>query len=324
MPGWSVWRTSQREGRLRDRKHIVDTKDYPALFQSSDEAALEAQRNYFRLLESYLAVVVLASIASILGGLGDPGWSRMIAGINALLLAVAVLLAWLMRARRFERAWFDCRAVAESVKTATWRYMMILVPFKFETDSDSLQRAFVGLLSSIRKDRAGVESHLAGHNVSGTEITDFMRASRKLSFEGRKELYLRYRVSDQRCWYETKSAENKTAASRWLNLVLFLQIVALAFAISRILWPVIPVIPVSPVLTFVSALLAWSQAMRHEELIGPYAAAAHELRELETLLSESQDPRAFEEYAREIEENISREHTMWLARYGIPRPGIQR
>ena len=44
--------------------------------------------------------------------------------------------------RRDDKVWFDCRAIAESTKTATWRYMMKTTPFEEGRHCDARRELF--------------------------------------------------------------------------------------------------------------------------------------------------------------------------------------
>lgn len=66
--------------------------------------------------------------------------------------------------------------------------------------------------------------------------------------------------------------------------------------------------------TGASAVLAWLQIRRHQELAQSYAVASHELALAE---SRARHVRSEEELARfvgDAEAAISREHTLWIAR----------
>jgi len=145
-----------------------------------------------------------------------------------------------------------------------------------------------------------------------------MRSARLLGLPERKQLYIRDRLQDQFTWYESKAANNREQADNWLYVVLGIQVVALAIAILRILISGVPLNPVSILMTVASGALAWTQAKRHEDLTEPYALAAQELRELAALAHDISDAETFEKLVLDVEEAISREHTMWRARRSLP------
>lgn len=292
----------------------METSDYPALFSASDMASLKAQRTFFQLLGGQLFIFILASALGLVPTLFNHRFGGVLTALTAVLLAIGILLMWFLRAWRPEKVWFDCRAVAESVKTATWRYMMHVTPFGTESDPSSAEKRFVEQLRAIRRDRPGVEKFITGLAASATEITDFMRNARKLSLPERKDLYIRKRLLDQNAWYESKAAANRKTGQTWLLAIIVIQTAALALAIFRIALPGLVLNPVPLLMTIAATCLAWTQAKRHEELTEPYALAAQELRELGVLSTDLNDEEKFEKLVIDVEEAISREHTMWRAR----------
>ncbi len=290
----------------------MESSDYPALFSASDAASLKAQRTFVRLLAGQLFIFVAASGLGLLTSVFDQESGRVLTAMTAILLTIGILLIWLLRAWRPEKVWFDCRAVAESVKTVSWRYMMHVTPFRSE--AAFVDKRFIEHLRAIRKDRPGVERHLAGLAASAAEITDFMRDARKRALPERRDLYVNKRLLDQKTWYESKAAENRKAGQNWLLAIIVIQAAALSVAILRVALTGLALSPVPFLMTLASSFLAWTQAKRHEELTEPYALAAQELRELEVLTVDVTDEQTFEKFVIDAEEAISREHTMWRAR----------
>jgi hypothetical protein len=70
--------------------------------------------------------------------------------------------------------------------------------------------------------------------------------------------------------------------------------------------------------TYASAIAAWTQMKRHNELAQSYALAAQELEELEAVATNQISGNAFTQLVEQAENSISREHTLWCARRDIP------
>lgn len=294
--------------------------DYPALFQSSDKASLKAQRNFFRLLRAQLIIFLAASLISCVSWFLPVALTKCGAVVVAALISAGVFTTWYLRSEKPERVWFDCRAVAESTKSLAWRYMMALPPYQSDCGVTEANRRFVDNLSAIRKYRLGVEKHFAGMASSDTEISDLMRETRLKPFQERKALFINNRLEEQRTWYEGKATANKNDAYEWLTGVLIVQAVALILAIWRVITADVAFVFVSLLMTAASSMVAWTQAKRHEELVEPYALAAQELKELMAIAADVNDQQAFEKLVSEVEDCISREHTMWRARRSVRNP----
>lgn len=125
----------------------MNVSDYPPLYVAADTASGWGQRWYRRIIAVNLALVLLASSLGYVAGLiGDPG--RIAAGIAATIaLSFGVFARPLHRLLRDDKSWFEGRAVAETVKSLTWRYMMRTPPFDDEARADA---AFVEALGEVR------------------------------------------------------------------------------------------------------------------------------------------------------------------------------
>src|SRR5437879_546805 len=103
--------------------------DYPSLFLAADGASRSGQRWYRLLIGTELVLVVLAAGLSVAYGLvPDSGKAAVAVGV-AVAMAASLVSRLTSRWRRDDKKWFDGRAVAESVKTESWRYMMRIEPF---------------------------------------------------------------------------------------------------------------------------------------------------------------------------------------------------
>jgi hypothetical protein len=261
--------------------------------------------------------LVLASAAGGAAAAVAPNSSRNFSILTAIFLALSLVLMWILKVQRFEGVWFDCRAVAESVKTASWRYMMQVAPYDSGDEGANLDSKFIKELREIREARPGIDSHLSGFSTGGTEISEYMRKTRGLPLNDRRNFYLRDRLQDQRKWYEDKTRTNRGFGSVWFWSISAMQALALTLAIINAAtgpWSM-NIVPV--IMTLATAFVAWTQIKRYDELIQPYGLAAQELSALESLESHASDPERFQEFVTQVEEAISREHTMWCARRNI-------
>lgn len=295
----------------------MTTADYPALHSSSSKASAGAQRKHLFLIRAQLFLLILASAGGSIAAVVGPSRSRQVSILTAIFLALSILLMWILRVQRYEKIWFDCRAVAESVKTATWRYMMHAPPYDSDDVGANLDTRFIKELIEIREARPGIDSHLAGFSSGGTEISGYMRKTRVLPLNDRRKIYLRERLQDQKRWYEDKTRTNRTFAAVWFWTISAIQAIALILAIINAATGSWSINVVSIIMTLAASFVAWTQVKRHDELIQPYGLATQELSALESLQSHVSEPKKFQEFVTQVEEAISREHTMWCARRNV-------
>ena len=289
--------------------------DYPWLHSASNKASSTAQQTYFHSLRVQLTVFSLVSLMGVTIGLFGVDGRRLVYALIAVLLVIGMVVAGVIREQRVDKRWFNARAIAESVKTATWRFMMQAPPFDVAEDAQS---AFVRELDVIRKARPGLEQYMFPATADAPAITDQMRESRAASLVARKEAYIRDRLDDQIEWYSGKSRHNQLWARLWFWGVIGLQLLATVMAIVAAVRGPFALNWVSVLMTVAAAATGWSQAKRHDDLTISYAVAAQELIQIKNLMAPVTDELAFRELVDQGEEAVSREHTMWCARRSIP------
>jgi hypothetical protein len=288
------------------------TEDYPTLYRAADAASQRARLAHTRLIGAELILLVGAAVIgagqSVLPGAGS-GWER---SLPAVLLVAALIAKLANRLQRFDEHWFDGRAVAETVKSATWRYVMSVRPYDGEgTQPDTtLGEALREALAA----RPGLAAHL--HRLpagSRQVVTERMRQTRLLPRERRRGFYLTARVDDQEAWYAGKSQVNARSATIWFWVSLLFEGLALAGAVVVAITGTRGDL-ISVLAAVSAAATAWTQLGRHDELAKSYGLAAHELMVLHSRLELADSEETFRQGVEETESAISREHTMWMAK----------
>src|SRR5215469_14703885 len=103
----------------------IQRSDLPEMYQQAGNASAHAQKLFFRWNLWNLAVLTAAAILTAL-----KSWLHTAGAIVAVvLLAFGALLTFWLRKSKYERLWYQSRAITESVKTLSWRYMMCVSPF---------------------------------------------------------------------------------------------------------------------------------------------------------------------------------------------------
>ena len=99
--------------------------------------------------------------------------------------------------------------------------------------------------------------------------------------------------------------------------VVVLQILAVVFAIIWAASSSLPVNMVPLLMTCAASAIAWSQIKRYGELAQTYSLASQELGDQEAIASDITEEADFLALVEQVEETISREHTMWCARRDV-------
>ncbi len=278
---------------------------YPALFEAADKASAKAQGDFLRALFWNLAALVAAAGLSILN---QP--SVLFACLQAAVLAAGLGCTLYLGARQPQKIWYGARALAESIKTIAWRYMVRAEPY--DLDDAAAAKKFAGDLHDLLKDNREISKH-AIPPATSVQVTEFMKEKRSISLADRKKFYISDRIGDQLRWYE-----NKARFNNWRSMFFFLALVlvnfaAIVFALMRIARPDVVYWPTDILIAAAGSIMAWTQAKRFQELSASYALAAHEIAIIQTKVPEGGE-REFSLFVGDAENAFSREHVQWLAR----------
>lgn len=230
-------------------------------------------------------------------------WISGAAFISAVLLAAGAAITFWLRNKHYEQAWYRCRAIAESVKTLSWRYIMCAAPYVASLDPDDA----AGRLNLVLHDMAKEERELPAPEPN--EVTEKMRQVRTWPVDDRLATYLEYRIKDQRVWYAGKSRDNSEAAKRYLFLAAGTQIAAVVFAFTKVPDSVVGVFS-----SLAACLLAWIQLKSYEDLSQAYLTASKELSRIEGNPPRQVTDEDLSQFVIDSENAISREHTLWVAK----------
>jgi hypothetical protein len=289
----------------------MEESDYPALYNAADHASLVAQSYYFNALRIYLILLVGAALVSF-------RWPTDVYGAitsAALFLITLGILVWL-KVQKPEDTWYNGRAVAESVKTRTWRWMMKAEPYNKDISEDQAQRELLSDLKAILDQNRSLSSSLEWHPDLGEAISEKMLSIRMLPWQERLSIYKTDRIDNQSTWYSKKSQFNKRRARQWFTVSILFHSVAVLMLLFRIKEPATS-LPIEAVAAAASAVLTWVQARKYSELNSSYALAAHEIVLIKGEAVAIHDESHLSEFVINSESAFSREHTQWTARKSV-------
>lgn len=286
----------------------MEENDFPALYNAADSMSLAAQSNYFNALKFYLYLLVTAAIVAFC-------WAQNVYGAitSAALFLITLGILIFLKVKKPEDIWYNGRAVAESVKTRTWRWIMKAEPYDEEVSEEQAQRELLSDLKAILDQNRSLSGWLEWTPELGEAISSKMVTIRALPWQERLSIYKRDRIDNQSTWYSKKSQFNKRRAKQWFIASVIFHSVAVLMLLYRIKEPVMP-FPIEVVAAAASAVLTWVQAKKHNELNSSYALAAHEIVLIKGESVSVQDESHLSEFIINSESAFSREHTQWTAR----------
>ena len=110
---------------------------------------------------------------------------------------------------------------------------------------------------------------------------------------------------------------NARSGTHWFWTTAGLQALAVMIVIIEAVSGGFQINTIPVITTCIAAVAAWSQMKRHNELAQTYALAAQELGELHSIAASLTDEDKFPQLVEQVEEAISREHTLWCARRDV-------
>lgn len=287
----------------------MQEQDFPALYRSANDLSLNSQAQFFRALRLHLVTLVVAAVLSILS---VPHWT--VAALQLLALLCALGCSIYLFAMRPDRLWYAGRAVAESIKTITWRYVSRAEPF--QGDDASAKSAFHQKLKQIVEQNREVCQAFTAH-LDEAQIPSILDQMRAQPLEKRRELYAVARIVDQLTWYAKKAGFNRRMSRGFFWTLIAVNIIAVLCAVLRITNTDLPFWPTDVFVAAAASLLSWMQAKRFSELAGSYALAAHEISLIreQSMLPDTDE--RFSLFVGDAENAFSREHTQWVARKDV-------
>lgn len=287
---------------------IDNNKDLPGLYQAADGASLRSQFWYFGALGVYLALLVCAAFVSFLWPTNTLG---AIASAVLFLVTLGILIG--LKVKKPDDIWYNGRAVAESVKTRSWRWMMQAEPYQDVGNRDIISKLFISDLKSILSQNRSLSHELTSSAGVQDPISQKMKTIRDLTLEERLMVYQEQRIKNQADWYSRKSLFNKKRAFQWFCASIALHAIAILMLLYRIKDPSASV-PVEVIATAAGAVLTWLQAKKHSELNSSYGLTAHEIVLIKGEALSVKTEEELSEFVVNSESAFSREHTQWTAR----------
>jgi hypothetical protein len=284
----------------------LKNSDYPALYQSASDLSQRSQDSFFRAFLWHMGLLAAASALSVAN---SP--NANVAILQSMVLIGALGCAIFLYIVRPDRHWYSGRAVAESIKTITWRYISKAEPFD---QTDEMDRHGFGLkLKAIVDQNKDVAGLLITH-LEGLQISEEMEKLRQQSTTERLIYYRANRIVDQQTWYAKKAAANKRLVDRFFIALLVTIGIAILFSIAKVQCPTASFWPTDFFVTLAAGLLSWIQAKRFQELSASYALAAHEISLIRQQAGVAMNDTELSKFIGDSENAFSREHTQWIAR----------
>lgn len=289
----------------------MDDKFFPILFKLADKKSDISQKVFICLNLTILILLILSSLSSIYSGESKAPESLLMFCTGCLVLST--LLNLYVFVFKPEKSWYEGRAIAESVKTLTWKFITGTKPFVLSLSLEISQNLFNESLKKIIGQKKDFFILIGKKYPNENMISDEMIKMRLSDFETRKNIYLSSRVQDQINWYSKNALKNSKYKTTAFVLMIAFQLIGITFFIFELNFKS-NLSYTSLAITLTSVLLAWLQLKRYQELSESYAITAMELKFIKDKSKFINGDEELDKYVDDTENAISREHTLWLAR----------
>ncbi len=282
---------------------------YPSLYTVADAASLRAQQLHICLTLAQASFLLIGSVLAI-----NSYPTKVYSLSVAFVYFVALSLSLVLGLKKFEKPWYNGRAVAESIKTSSWRYAMRAAPF---ADAESLhmpKAEFRNMLKNIIRSNRELGNSIGAHQDTNDQISTEMDKIRALTVEERKNYYVTNRIDDQRQWYVKKAAYNKKMHHRWFMILVIAQAIAIICVLTRIAYPDWSYWPTDTLVLFASFCISWTQLKKFNELSSAYSLTAQEIAIIRGQHESIETEEQLSDFVNNAELAFSREHTQWIAR----------
>lgn len=287
-------------------------KDFPNYFRAGDKASLVAQTKYVNYVKWDLIFIVVAAGLTIYN-YQEENNKTIIYVISGILLLVATILSLVIKNKQYEDTWYRGRALAESCKTLTWRYITCSEYFENNLTASEARKRFTERITEIKDEFSNLNKELSAKLLALPIITEEMKNVREYSLENRKKYYLDYRIDNQINWYKNKADQNKSKYEGWFWAVIIAQILALISIGFLIKFPNCNFNFVGLFSTLSACFFSWLQLKKYQENKEAYTTATSELNLIKQEAEEVNTEETFSKFVLDSENAMSREHTMWLA-----------
>jgi len=290
----------------------LSESEFTSLYIAADEASKSTQNNYVLIVAIDLALMVLASALAVYNY--ESVTSKLtLYVISGLFLLASFFLTIILLTRKFEDSWYQGRALAESCKTLTWRFMTRSELFEDSIQLEDAKQKFISRVQELGAEFPELNRIMKAELLNKPVFTQMMLNVRSLSLSDRKDFYIQNRIEDQKTWYAKKASYNNNKYLLWFSLIIGsqgLSLISIVLLISnpRLNWNLVGFFT-----TISSASLSWLQLKRHQELKQAYTTTSKELNMISALADNISSENEFSKFVLDSENAVSREHTLWLA-----------
>lgn len=287
-------------------------KDFPSYYQAADRLSIRSQKSYLNIIRIDLFAMIIAALLAIYS-FQNVTYKLWIYSFTGLFLLTGLILTVVLKSKKYEDYWYKGRALAESCKTLTWRFITCAEYFEHSLCMDEAKSRFVNRIKEIVNEFQDLSKVMDTEILNQEIITSKMLELRCLPMKERKDYYINNRIVDQQSWYSQKAKWNKQRYNLWFWVIIGSQFLALLSIFILINYPASNFNAVGFLTTIASSAISWLQIKKYQEQKQAYTTAVEELNFIKELSYRVATEEQLSGFVLDSENAISREHTLWLA-----------
>jgi len=192
--------------------------------------------------------------------------------------------------------------------------MMHAEPFQEAASGNEARNLFLSDLEEILKENRDVTKELPDESAINDAISPRMEEVRTLDTQARLNFYTKYRIEEQRNWYQMKAKATRKNRTYWFSGILVFNVLAIVCVFLQIAFTHLSHLPTEVFAVAAASSVSWLQAKRFSELSTSYALTAHEITIIQARVPMVSGEEGLSRFVSDTENAFSREHTQWIAR----------
>lgn len=272
----------------------MEDYQYPYYYQISNQAAIRNQRYFWICLAGQLCS---ACISVVLESFEAPYW------VSGLFVLASLAFFLVIIYNGFPQKWKKCRFCAESIRSKSWQWMMILSVYKKDINGDlfkkHVEKIYIEVKNFCRKE----------DGVYHENITSEMKRVRNETLRNKEIYYRENRVRDQVNWYTEKAKDNGCKKRKYVGLVVVLYIVFL----FTLFFQELP-FSFSFLVVIASSIITWLETKKFHFLEESYSSILKDNSDLFNSRFDFCTEKEFKEKVRMCEKKFFSEYENWASK----------
>src|SRR5260221_3490932 len=114
----------------KDKAIDIGREDLPGIYYSASDASGTAQNTFLLLIKINIGfLIILTMLSGINISVIGEKYRYLIPFASAILMLISIIITFATDLGKYEKKWYDGRAIAESLKSLSWKFMMKAEPF---------------------------------------------------------------------------------------------------------------------------------------------------------------------------------------------------